>query len=192
MRPRSNRILVAALTLSAAGLVGIVTDESYTDRAIIPTKNDRPTVGFGSTFHEDGRPVKLGDTTTPPRALVKALAHVSKEEARFRQSLEGAILTQGEFDVFMDWVYQYGMGAWATSSMRQGVLAGEYRKACDGLLEYRFLTSATATPGWQPYRWDSAGKPIRWRFDCSTPGNKVCAGVWTRQQARHARCMAEQ
>ena len=30
--------------------------------------DDRPTVGFGSTFHEDGRAVKLGDMTTPVRA----------------------------------------------------------------------------------------------------------------------------
>jgi hypothetical protein len=33
---------------------------------------------------------------------------------------------------------------------------------------------------------------VRWRFDCSTPGNKVCRGVWTRQQARHAACMEAQ
>ena len=50
-----RRVSVAVLTLSAAGLVSILSQESYTERAIIPTKNDRPTVGFGSTFRDDGR-----------------------------------------------------------------------------------------------------------------------------------------
>lgn len=187
-----GRILVAALSLSAAGFIGIVTHESYTDGAVIPTKNDRPTVGFGSTYHADGTPVKLGDRTTPVRALVTAQAHISREEAIFRESLAGASLHQAEFDLYMDWVYQYGTGAWNGSPMREAILAGDHRKACDALLDFRFLTATRATPGWEPYRYDKAGKPIRWRFDCSTPGNKTCRGVWTRQLERHEKCMGAQ
>ncbi|WP_297832981.1 hypothetical protein [Thermomonas sp.] len=55
---------MAALTLSAAALVGIVLHEGYTDRAVIPVKGDVPTIGFGTTTD-----VKIGDTTTPPKAL---------------------------------------------------------------------------------------------------------------------------
>ena len=164
------RVVVASLSLSAAAFIGLVMDENYTDTAVIPTKNDRPTVGFGSTFHADGSPVKMGDRTTPVRALVTAQAHISREEAIFRASLEGAELHQAEFDVYMDWVYQYGTGAWSKSSMRRLILAGDYAAACDALLRYRF----------------SGG------FDCSTPGNKRCAGVWTRQLERHAKCMEAQ
>lgn len=164
------RVAVAGLALSAAAFVAIVQDEDYVGAAMIPTKNDRPTLGFGSTFHEDGRPVKMGDTTTPVRALIKAQAHVSKEEAIFRRSLVGAKLHQEEFDIYMNWVYQYGTGRWLTSSMRREILAGNYRAACDALLLYK----------------NSGG------FDCSIPGNKVCAGVWTRQLKRHADCMAAQ
>ena len=164
------RLAVALLTLSAAGFVGIIQSESYTDRAIIPTRGDRPTVGFGSTFHENGSPVKLGDTTTPARALVKAQAHVSKEEQIFRKSLDGASLHQEEFDLYMDWVYQYGTGQWSTSSMRREILAGNYAAACDALLLYK----------------RSAG------YDCSIPGNKVCAGVWTRQLERNRKCREAQ
>lgn len=165
-----TRIAVAALSLSAAAFVGIVVDESYVEKAMIPTRNDRPTVGFGSTFHEDGRPVKMGDTTTPVRALVKAQAHVAREEKVFQQSLEGAYLHPGEYDIYMNWVYQYGTGAWAKSSMRRNILASDYVSACHSLLLYKF----------------SGG------YDCSTPGNKICSGVWTRQQKRHAECMALQ
>lgn len=162
-----NRMHVAALTLSASAFVGIVVSESYTDQAVIPTKNDRPTVGFGSTFHEDGTAVRMGDKTTPVRALVKAAAHLGKEEVKFRASLPSVALHQAEYDLYMDWVYQYGAGAWEKSSMRRRLLAGDYRGACDALLLYKF----------------SGG------YDCSIPGNKVCAGVWTRQLDRHKHCL---
>lgn len=164
------RVLVTSLTLSATGFLGIVLREDYVDRAMVPTAGDRPTIGFGSTFHEDGRPVAMGDKTTPVRALVKAREHISKEEAIFRQSLASASLHQQEFDLYMDWTYQYGTGAWTTSSMRREILAGRYEAACKALLLYK-----------------KAGG-----YDCSTPGNKVCAGVWTRQLERHAKCMASQ
>ena len=48
------RTVVASLTLSAAALIGIAVSEGYTDRAVIPTKNDRPTVGVGSTLQVAG------------------------------------------------------------------------------------------------------------------------------------------
>lgn len=164
----SPRQLVAMLSLSAAGLVGLVMHEGYSSRAIIPVKGDVPTVGFGSTRHEDGRPVRMGDTVTPQNALAKAHAHISREEKVFRASLPGVFLTQAEYDLYMDWVYQYGTGAWAKSGMRRELLAGRHRAACDVLLRYRYVSG----------------------YDCSTPGNRRCPGVWTRQQQRHAQCIA--
>lgn len=168
------RLVVAGMVLSAAGLVAIVQDEGYTDTAVIPTKGDRPTVGFGSTFHEDGSPVKLGDRTTPARALIKAQAHIGREEQQFRDSLPGVKLTQGEYDLYVDFMYQYGIGNWRISSMRKNLVAGQYRAACDSLLSWR----------------KAAG------YDCSTmvngKPNRRCWGVWERQLARHQKCMAEQ
>jgi lysozyme len=168
------RLYVAALTLSMAAFVGIVTSESYTDSAVIPTVNDRPTYGFGSTFDENGNPVKLGDRIKPVRAVVTAAAHITKEEAVFRTSLPGIKLHQAEYDLYMDWLYQYGSGAWQRSSMRRELIAGDYKAACDALLLYR----------------RSGG------YDCSTlidgQPNKRCWGVWTRQLKRHADCMAAQ
>ena len=189
---KTVRIAVAALSLSFSGFMGLAVHEHYTDTAVIPTKNDRPTVGFGSTFHEDGTPVKMGDKTTPVRALIKAQAHINKEEQKFRDSLPGVKLHQAEYDVYLDWDYQFGINAWLSSPMRRELLAGDYIGACNALLSYKYLTSSNPTKGWEPYRFDKAGSPTRWRFDCSTPGNKVCRGVWTRQVERHKKCMAVQ
>jgi lysozyme len=162
-----TRIVSAGLALSASAFVAILSSEGYTDAAAIPTKNDRPTVGFGSTFRDDGAPVQLGDRITPVRAVQRAAAHVSAEEAVFRASIADVPLHQAEYDLYMDWVYQYGNGAWSKSSMRRELLAGRYPEACAALLLYK----------------RSGG------YDCSIPGNKVCAGVWARQLARHKKCM---
>lgn len=164
------RIAVGGLSLSAAAFVGILTSEHYTETAVIPTKNDRPTVGFGSTFREDGSPVKMGDRITPVRAVQRAAAHLSREEGTFRASIPGVELYPAEYDLYMDWVYQYGTGAWSKSSMRRELLAGRYAQACDSLLLYK----------------KSGG------HDCSIPGNRICAGVWTRQLERHRKCMEAQ
>ena len=170
MSGMKNRIMVAVLSLSATGLVGLALDESYTSAAVIPTRGDVPTLGFGSTTHADGRPVRMGDTTTPAKALARTLQYIQVDEADMRKTLNGVALHQAEYDVYIDWRYQYGATKWRTSSMLRELRAGNYPAACHALLEYK----------------KSAG------YDCSTPGNKICAGVWTRQLKRHAQCMAAQ
>lgn len=165
-----TRIGIGALALSASAFISLAVKESYEEKAMIPTKNDRPTLGFGSTFHPDGTPVKMGEKTTPVRALIIAQAHISKEEAKFRASLPNVKLYQTEYDIYMNWMYQYGTGAWEKSTMRRELLKSNYVAACNGLLLYK----------------KSGG------YDCSVPGNKICAGVWTRQQERHKACMEAQ
>jgi GH24 family phage-related lysozyme (muramidase) len=105
--------------------------------------------------------------------LIKASAHISKEEASFRASLPGVKLHQAEYDLYMDWVYQFGIGNWRGSSMRDQLLRGHYSAACDGLLAYN----------------KAGGR------DCSLPANwgpKGCKGVWTRQLERRKKCMEAQ
>lgn len=165
------RIAVNTLRLSAAGFLAWAISEGFTPEPVIPTKGDVPTIGLGSTRYEDGTPVRMTDPPiTRERAEQLARNLHTEEERRFKDSLPGAYLTQGEFDVYLDFTGQYGIGNWRKSSMRRHVLAGEYRQACNALLRYRF----------------AAG------YDCSTPGNRRCYGVWTRQLERHAKCMAEQ
>ena len=165
-----QRIAVSLLSLSAAGFATWQASEGYTPVAVIPTKGDVPTIGHGSTRYEDGSPVRMGDTITAARAEVLARNLNSQAEKQFAASLPGVKLYQDEFDIYMDFVGQYGIGTWRKGSPRKSLLAGNYVQACHDLLKYRY----------------AAG------FDCSTPGNKRCAGVWTRQLERHAKCMAAQ
>lgn len=177
MKPAPNkaRSLVAVLTLSAAAFGAWQASEGWTGNAVIPTKGDVPTLGHGSTRWEDGRPVKMSDTITRERAAVLARNLISADERAFAASLPaGAALYQEEFDVYMDFVGQYGIGNWRASSMRTNVAAGRYVAACQSLLLYR----------------KAAG------YDCSTlidgKPNKRCYGSWRRQLERHQKCMAAQ
>ena len=166
------RIAIAALSLSAVGFVSIVESEGFTRKAVIPVKGDRLTIGLGSTVYPDGASVKITDTITVPRALIVVQAHISKDEERFRASIPKVKLFQEEYDLYLDFVYQYGIGSWRASSMRRHLLAGEHEAACHALLKYT-LQGAD-------------------KFDFSTPGNKRCWGIWTRQLRRHSKCMAVQ
>lgn len=165
-----NRTAVYLLTISLAGFGAWKASEGYTSTAIIPTKGDVPTIGHGSTRYEDGTRVRMGETISRPRAEVLARNLLTQDEKAFAASLPGVKLFQEEFDLYMDFTGQYGIGNWRPSSMRRDLLAGNYVQACTDLLKYRY----------------AAG------FDCSTPGNKRCAGVWSRQLKRHAQCMAVQ
>lgn len=164
------RVAVAALTISVAAFTTWKTSEGFTDTAVIPTRNDVPTIGHGSTRYEDGTPVRIGDRITRERAEILARNLLTKDEKRLAESLPGAVLHQEEFDVYVDFVGQFGIGNWRKSSMRRNILAGDYKAACNALLRYKF----------------SGG------YDCSIPGNKVCRGVWDRQVARYQKCMAAQ
>lgn len=165
-----NRIAVGLLTMSLAGIGAWKANEGYTSNAIIPTKGDVPTIGHGSTRYEDGTRVRMGDTITPARADVLARNLIRQDEKQFAASIPGVKLYQEEFDLYMDFVGQYGMGNWRTGSPRRYLLEGNYVGACEALLLYRY----------------AAG------FDCSTPGNKRCPGVWKRQLERNAKCKAVQ
>lgn len=123
LNPR-QRTTVAALCLSAAGLVGLVGYEGYSDHAIIPVPGDVPTIGFGTT---EG--VKLGDKTTPPQALQRALRDANKYESAIRQCVD-VPLTQGEYDAYVSLAYNIGAGAFCSSTLVGKLNAGDYAGAC--------------------------------------------------------------
>lgn len=159
------RVAVGALIVSGTALVGLVSHEGFTDKAVIPVKNDRPTVGFGSTFREDGSPVQMGDTITPQQALARTLAHINKDEAGIKTCVK-VPLNQIEYDTMVDFAYQYGAHTLCKSSIVRYANVGNYASSCAAYLEYKYAGG----------------------YDCSTPGNKRCSGVWTRSQKRQQAC----
>jgi lysozyme len=122
-----HRMLVAALSLSGAGLVGIAVHEGYRDTAYIPIPGDVPTIGFGTT---EG--VRLGDRITPPVALMRALRDAEKFEGALKRCVK-VPLHQHEYDVFVSFAYNVGETAFCNSTLVRKLNAGDYVGACNEL-----------------------------------------------------------
>jgi len=129
------RIAVAALSMSAAAFVGLVAHEGYRDKAYIPVPGDRPTLGHGSTTHADGRPVKLGDTTTPTKALARTMMDVDKFQGAMRQCVR-VPLYQHEYDSLVQFAYNIGPDALCKSTLMRKLNAGDYEGACNEMTKW--------------------------------------------------------
>lgn len=141
--------------------------EGYTSKPIIPVKGDVPTIGNGTTVYCDGRKVTLKDPgISKAEALKQLKCHIEKNAPAFNQSLHNIKVSQIEYDVYNDFVYQYGINAWRSSSMLKNLKTGQYMQACKSLLKYKY----------------AAGR------DCSIRSNG-CYGVYTRQLERYNKCM---
>ncbi len=161
---RPSRRTVAALGLSAIGLVSLVLHEGYTDRAVIPVKEDVPTIGFGTTGG-----VKLGDRTTPPKALQRALQDVQQFEGALKRCVK-VPLHQHEYDAYVSFSYNVGGQAFCGSTLVKKLNVGDYAGACAELLRWRFFK----------------GK------DCARPENRrLCGGLVKRREAEYRLCMGE-
>lgn len=156
------RVSVLALALSAAGFVGITTREGYTSHTIIPTVGDKPTNGFGTTGG-----VKMGDVTDPVSALKRAYSDVQEYEGALKKCVKSP-LYQAEYDVYVDLSYNIGSAGFCGSTIVKRLNVGDYAGACEAIL-----------------MWKKAGG-----FDCSTPGNRRCAGLWTDRQRSYSKCVA--
>lgn len=153
------RTAIGALSLSAAAFVALVAHEGYSDKPIIPISGDRLTIGFGSTFNPDGTPVKMGDTTTPPKALRLAVSHIGKDEVQLKRCVT-APLYQHEYDAYVSLAYNIGTVAFCKSTLVKKLNAGDYEGACAEIL-----------------RWDMAGgKKVRGLANRRVSEFKACVG----------------
>lgn len=162
-----SKVLVASLTASAAFFSALIGFEGYKPKPYLDT-GKVPTIGIGSTIYEDGTKVKMTDKPiNEKRAIEISKAHVAKDEIAFRKSLVGVKLSQTEYDIYLDFTYNYGQANWNSSSMLRNLKQGKYVVACESLLKYKYVA----------------------KRDCSIRSNN-CYGVWTRQKWRYDQCMS--
>lgn len=121
-----TRITVAALAVSAAALVGIATHEGYRGEAYKDAVGVT-TIGYGETAG-----VKMGDKTTPERALVQLLTSTEKHADAIRSCIK-VPLYQHEFDAYVSLSYQIGAGAFCRSTLIKKLNKGDYTGACNEL-----------------------------------------------------------
>lgn len=127
MNPRAA---IATLALSASALVGIAVHEGYSPIAYEPVEGDVPTIGFGTT---EG--VKMGDKTTPERALVRLLNDANKFEKAVKRCAP-VPMYQYEFDAYVSLTYNIGEGNFCKSTLVKKLNAGDYEGACKQILRW--------------------------------------------------------
>ena len=169
------RTSIAALALSATGLVYIAQREGYSERAYPDPAHGTavPTVGFGTT-----QGIKMGDATTPVRALVRLRADASEYELALKRCTS-APMFQHEWDAFVGLAYNVGTTAVCKNNDRTGpstivrrLQAGDYAGACEAILLY-----------------DRAGAVNKPQDRCSHPANRSCRGVWVDRQVLRSMCL---
>lgn len=121
---------IAAISLSASALVAIALHEGYKENAYVPLAGDVPTIGFGTTTG-----VKLGDKTSPEKALQAALRDIQKFEGALKQCVK-VPLTQGEYDVYISLSYNIGSSSFCRSTLVKKLNQQDYQGACQEILRW--------------------------------------------------------
>lgn len=165
----SNKTKYIVTMLTAISVSGILYTQGKEGTVLVPYKDSVgvATIGTGTTVYLNGQKVKMTDPKITQKQATEYLKfHINKDAKIFNKSLLGIPLSQTEYDLYMDFTYQFGTGAWSSSSMLRNLKQGKYKQACDSLLKWKYAA----------------------KRDCSVRSNN-CYGVWVRQVERHSKCM---
>lgn len=119
-----TRMGIVSLALSATALVGIALNEGYRGEAYKDAVGV-PTVGYGET-----KGVKMGQKTTPDRALVQLLSSANSHADEIRQCIK-VPLYQHEFDAYVSLAYNIGAKNFCHSTLVRKLNADDYSGACE-------------------------------------------------------------
>lgn len=113
--------------------------------------------------------MRLGDTTTPPQALARALRDVQQFEGALKTCVT-VPLAQHEYDAYVSFAYNVGPHAFCKSTLVKKLNTQDYPGACQELLRWRFFQGQ----------------------DCALPTNaRLCGGLAKRREAEYQQCIGE-
>lgn len=149
---KKKRVAAATLVASTIALGTIALHEGYRGTAYRDPVGI-PTIGYGET-----KGVKMGDTTTPKKAL-EQLRISADEHGQGMARCITVPLSQGEYDAYLSFTYNVGVGSFCRSTLVKKLNAQDYLGACAELL-----------------RWNKAG-------------GRVLNGLTKRRKAEYDLCM---
>lgn len=100
------------------------------------------TIGFGSTYYEDGRRVKMSDPAISRERAYEIKRHVVNKDFApainllFDEEIASGKLTQNMFDALVSLAYNIGAARIKSSSVYRHIKAGNYKKAADAFLPW--------------------------------------------------------
>ncbi|WP_205617302.1 lysozyme [Pelomicrobium methylotrophicum] len=125
------------ITVAAITLAGLAVSEGYRSRAYDDGAGVQ-TVGFGSTRHPDGTPVKPGDTVTPERAVVMLARDADRIWREAADCIGEVPLYPHEAAAFQSLAYNIGAAAFCRSTIVKKLKANppDYAGACREILRW--------------------------------------------------------
>lgn len=91
-------------------------------KAYLPTPNDVPTIGYGST----GPDITMGLIWTRQQAEERFAKDLAQFSSRVAAAIGSAPTTQGQFDGMVSLAYNVGVGALSGSTLLKKHKAGDY------------------------------------------------------------------
>ena len=105
-------------------------------KAYMPTPNDRPTIGYGATFHADGRAVKMGEVWTQAQADDAFDHDIQKFGASVEKLLVGFDTDAAQFGAMVSFAYNLGANALGRSTLLARHKAGDWAGAAAQFLRW--------------------------------------------------------
>ena len=96
-------------------------------KAYMPTPNDRPTIGWGTT----GDDVRMGMTWTQEQCDERFAADLARFAKGVSAALHGTPATPAQFGAMVSLAYNIGTGAFASSTLAKLHRAGDYDGAAE-------------------------------------------------------------
>ena len=123
------------MKISAMGLELIKEFEGFSANAYLcPAKI--PTIGYGNTFWEDGRKVKLGEQISKTDALELLEFVANKDFADKIFPLIKVKVSQNKFDAMVSLAYNIGVGNFSKSTLLKKVNSGDFDGASNEFLKW--------------------------------------------------------
>lgn len=130
-----NKKKIVAFLISIGLVTGVVQHEGFKDKAYVPIKNDRVTIGSGFTTREDGSPVQMGDTITREQSD----ARLKKELWNYRTGIGKCIMvpvSENQADAFTSLSFNIGVSAFCKSTLTRKLNQYDYEGACTEILKW--------------------------------------------------------
>lgn len=121
-----SRKKVAALTASTAIVTAIAVNEGYRSQAY------QDVVGIWTIGYGETKGVKKGDVTTKERALIQLKESVDAHASGMMSCVK-VPLYQNEYDAYVSFTYNVGVGAFCNSRLVKLLNEGKYTEACNEL-----------------------------------------------------------
>lgn len=104
------------MKISKKGLESIKTHEGFRNHPYY-CQSGVPTIGYGNTYYADGRKVKITDDPITQKDALELLLKVVSGFERAVNRLVKVQLSQSQFDALTSFIYNVGIGAFASSTL---------------------------------------------------------------------------